>query len=369
MKECPNPRCKKLIDSEQILCPYCLQWLSESNVSNLDTIVPDVLNENHIPENPIISESDIIFIDNVSNRTIKEHIPRVYIGRFGKHLEIDNNAIITCLDISASGLMATGDHNGLIKIWDIKKDIVVVHEIEGHEDVISDIQFNTNGSLLASSGIDKLIKLWDPVSGKQLLSLEGHTEEVSCLKFHPKESLLISGSYDGSLKAWNLDTGQEAYTLVMDDYILCLDYSRDGGYLVIGGRDIVIWDAIHDVESFVIETNSLIYSLKISSDDQLLAAGGQDADLILWNLRNREIILSFEGHEDRINSVIFGKDNDIVFSGSDDASIILWDLSTNSIEQILDEHKGPVRALKMINDGNILISGGNDKKLIFWKLS
>jgi WD40 repeat protein len=62
--------------------------------------------------------------------------------------------------------LATASENNDLYLWDIrfekKRDFA-----QAHSDVILDLVFNREGSLLASLGADRAIKLWTPATGRQ----------------------------------------------------------------------------------------------------------------------------------------------------------------------------------------------------------
>ena len=57
------------------------------------------------------------------------------------------------------------------------------------------------------------MKVWDAVTGQEMLTLKGHTDRVNSVCFSPDGKRLASASYDRTVKVWDPDTGRELLTL------------------------------------------------------------------------------------------------------------------------------------------------------------
>src|SRR5258708_490637 len=68
---------------------------------------------------------------------------------------------------------------------------------------------SADGNLLASSGNDNLVRLWDPQTGREVRRLEGHSNWVNTVAFAPDGKTLASGSADGTVRLWETATGKE----------------------------------------------------------------------------------------------------------------------------------------------------------------
>lgn len=64
------------------------------------------------------------------------------------------------------------------------------------------------GNRLLSAGSDRVLRLWDPTTGRVRRELPGHAGTVRCVALCPQRRLVLSGSYDTSVRLWHETTGQ-----------------------------------------------------------------------------------------------------------------------------------------------------------------
>lgn len=111
-------------------------------------------------------------------------------------------------------LVATGSNDGTVKLWSLEGELL--QTLEGHRDRVHGITFipaNSElpqdwGTVIASASWDRTIKLWS-LDGTLRLTLEGHNERVLDLAFHPATEtsgpLLASSGLDDIVILWELD--------------------------------------------------------------------------------------------------------------------------------------------------------------------
>jgi WD40 repeat protein len=89
-----------------------------------------------------------------------------------------------------------------VKVWNVASG-QIARDLQGHNGNVFGTAFSTNGTLLASSGDDGMVRLWDIETGRELRSLR-HGGEGLAVAFSPDGTLLASGSYDHQVYVWGI---------------------------------------------------------------------------------------------------------------------------------------------------------------------
>jgi WD40 repeat protein len=181
--------------------------------------------------------------------------------------------------------------------------------IAAHADVIQDIAFSPDGKLLATCGYDRLIKLWDVATGKEIRVLKDHSDAVYGVTFSPDGKLLASASADRAVKIWDVAAGTRLLTLAdATDWLYAVVWSPDGRHVAAAGvdRSIRVWQVsasegklVHSVFAHEAPLTRLTYA----ADGKTLYSVSEDRSVKAWTSesmtertvypRQPEAVLSF----------------------------------------------------------------------------
>ena len=113
-----------------------------------------------------------------------------------------------------------------------------------------------------------------------------------------------------------------------------------------------------------------ILTVTFNPDQTLLATGGTDGYIRLWQVANGQEVAAWKAHSDWIRVLSFSADGQLIASGGNDKIINLWQWQTQELKQRLSGHTDWIWSLKFTQKDNLtlLISTSSDNTARVWNI-
>lgn len=154
--------------------------------------------------------------------------------------------------------------------------------------------------------------------------------------------------------------------------ILCVAVSPDSTMLASGGSDstVVIWDInSQSILQRITYATGKITDIKFSPDNQFLLFGCSNSRAYLNNIKAQKMLYEFTGQQKDVTSLTFSDDGNLIAIAGGDKMIRVYNTVDFKLKAALKGHTEWVRAIKFYNNDEKLISCGDDGKIIQWNLS
>lgn len=240
-----------------------------------------------------------------------------------------------------------------------------------HSGPINDLQFLGDNRTLVSAGSDKSVKLSDV---GVIDSWEAHVGGVNSVAYHSNGNQALSGGADRAVKLWDVTPGkvpvvQRTFGPVGEP-VQAIALSRDSALAAAAsGRVAKIWNVADGKEVAAFTHLADVTSLVFSADKSKLLTGSTDNLARIWDLTTRQEIESFAQNPNGNGTVravaLHPNNNQAIIAGSEKAAVI----HSLSVMRVVPASSAPIRSLSVNPAGTQLLTAGDDKLAKLWNLS
>jgi len=250
--------------------------------------------------------------------------------------------------------------------------------LTGHAGLIYSVDFSFDSRMLASSGDDRTVRLWDVQTGAQKQSTLLATDVVSAVAFSPDAKSIAVGTYSkDSATTIYVDAIEEgkigATSMTLRDpfnLVSTVAFTQNGQRLVAAvGSTVNIWDLTNGEQKAKLEAGPNA-SGAVSPDGKTILTGSTNENEVRsWWGETGVLNRSWVGHEAGPIAIRFSPDGKLAASGGYDTKIMIWD-AANGIEfrsLVVPDHD-LVTALRFSADGTHL-AAALPHAVRVWKIS
>jgi WD40 repeat protein len=307
----------------------------------------------------------------------------------------------------------------------------------GHDSEVCLVTFSSDGTKVLSVSSDRTTRLWEWASGQQIRRFPSFFLITAVLS---RNAHHVTGiSRDGDLHVWDVNRGQAGksslrFRLTEDNpcalsldgrlvavtesdrvrvldtargvllaefktayYITALTFAHDNRTLVASDvQFLYVWKLSPRQECLRIRNPTDIFArrfasahrifgpqvraLAISSDGAVLASGGDDGLIHLWDIASGKKLAQLGNHGDneapifrngipvrQISALVFAPDDRTLASAGPCEGILLWELATRQVRLRIGENVQPV-CLAFSANGRHIASGQASGTILMWQV-
>ncbi len=269
----------------------------------------------------------------------------------------------------------TGDEDGLITVWDGTGQRRI-RALRGLASPVFGLDDSDDGRLVAASARNGAVRVWRAADG-QVQMAEGHPSPNPGLIFNVDGTRLLTKASDGA-RLWDTGSGQLVYVQQFAGAAgNRFDISSNGRWVMSASSSrLAMEDARSGFELFTLDGHSGVPEARdISEDDRILATGGPDGRLVLWNMPaipDLELLHAVDpvgwAGETKPPPVAaaFSHSGKWVATGAGDGLLRLWDAQTGRMLHSIEADPRAVDALAFSRNDALVLSGGYADGIKIW---
>ena len=280
---------------------------------------------------------------------------------------------VNCVSISPDGKQViSGSLDYTVMLWDIDKPRPKsTKRFLEHRGAVSEVRFLPSGTEAVSSGDDGTVYLWDVKAHKLLHRFVGHQAKVVSIDVTPDGRMLASASWDGTIRLWDLPSRKTLHEIkIHEQTVHSVLLSRDGKTAYSGGYDgkIRSWDTHTGELIKVIHEHGWPINIMRWFSNQILF-GTSNGDVQLLNVESASISKILIPHQKPVLGLAVSDKHGLIASGGIDGVIRVWDTQEWSVIGETEGIPGPVWALALTADGKGIYFGSLDDDVKYWEIS
>ena len=292
-------------------------------------------------------------------------------GGFTEKLDLEPRTIAFLPGGDKVVVAGTRGHVGVAQVWRVTATVEPLAEVklDGCEFIRCVVVADRRFVLLGGDGGS--VACWDVETWMLDTLRTGQPDVVHAMAMRGPDEFVAGGS-DGALRQWNIrDKLSRRFPEVSSSGILALAVAPGSDPLtmvVAGGNGALTrYQDDHVLDRQFSGHVGAVRAIAVSTEDDLVATGGTDRIIRLWN-RKGDAEAELDEHTGAVTAIAtWPGDRAQLVSGGEDCKIIVWDrFGQAPVNTVPMDHGAKVWAVAVDPRGKRIYSGGNDGKVVVW---
>jgi eukaryotic-like serine/threonine-protein kinase len=274
------------------------------------------------------------------------------------------------------------DLRGFEWYWLHSRSLGIGKTIQLSKKPLYDVQFSPDGKRLAAGGADAVLYVLDAPTERELLRVPTGQGEINASVFAPNGKIIATSGDDSTIRLWNARDGKPVLCIKgpKEAQPHALLFTRDGRQIVSTWDDPVIriWDAATGALAGELKANTLnVEQIALAPDGKTLASAGQDGvgegvpgndgTARLWDLATRQCRRVFRSRDGRCLALAFSPDAKLLATGSRDRTVRVWKCGEGT-SAVAGRLRDAMHDVCFLPDGDGIAAADGGGTIRVWKL-
>lgn len=294
----------------------------------------------------------------------------------------------------SSDLLAYGAADGTLTVCTVSEPPSVLKQLKGHSRDVTDFDFSSNNQYIASSSMDKTVRVWKLSQGLCIRVIYGVSSQL-CIRFHPvNNNFLSAGNENKEITVFNFSTGRIIRKSVFYSKVTSMEHDHTGQLIFCGDAQGCIYCVRMDSHTGALSrshrhrngkskcpvTTVQYRSFSLLAGGPVLLTCTQDGNLSFFS-----VALEIQGYltlrcslklAPRLHNIrasfcplLSLEKGEYIVVGSDDSNVYFYDLTRprHACVNKLQGHRFPVIGVAWNHGENLLASSDLYGIVIVWK--
>lgn len=200
----------------------------------------------------------------------------------------------------------------------------------------------------------------------------GQYPVVSTVSLQPNGGLIAAAGDTHIVFLMDRETGETVRELKgHTDWVRSVQFSRDGRLLATGGNDrrLVVWDTTSWQPIFTAVHQQAVIAVSFSHNGGLLAVAGFQNAMKVYSATNWQVVMDLACPCQDMRVVTFSPDDRLLAAGGRNGKVRIWNVETGRFEPDIRAHRQRIRGLAFSPSGNRLVTAGEDRVVQIWDVA
>jgi hypothetical protein len=242
------------------------------------------------------------------NTTVGDGVARIWDAVSGRQLQEFKvpNGVFWSVAVTPDGQrIVTGGEDGTVRLWDALSGRELF-KVKGYTHRVWSVAVTPDGQRIVTGGWEGTAKLWDVDSGRQLQEFTEPAGQVQSgdgddgpgsrriwsVAMTPDGQRIITVGKDGTARVWDVVSGRELLQLKgHSGFVWSVAVTPDGQRILTGGDDSTarLWDAVSGRELLTFKGHAgPVWSVAVTSDGRRIVTGSDDGTVKIWEAASQE---------------------------------------------------------------------------------